>query len=171
MLKLTTAAALQTTDSRSPAWSDVEFLQNEIVAGSYTVFPVNPDCIVDGFGLDKGGHHPLCIKVALQAGQTAIAVNDNVRIHPPNATGVEFSPRSSLNVGTPGAGLVEPGYNPDGRVRHYRLNRLPPAGKVQLIHRGNIASVVFEGNLKRSVSILSFAAVYADGKADGIMKS
>ncbi len=109
-------------------------------------------------------------KMALPPRQASIAFIDNIRI-PPDADSVEFSPRSSLNVAAPGADLEEPGYNPGGRVQHYCFNRLPPAVKVQLINRGNIASAGLEGIWKGPGSMLNSLAVYAGGKADGRMKS
>jgi hypothetical protein len=111
------------------------------------------------------------IKVALQPELTAIAVIDNLRFTP-NADSVERSLRSSLKVEAPGADPYKRGYSTDARVRHYRFYRLRPAGKVQRIYRGNIASAVVEGVYNGPGSIPGAEAVYNDGKAkNGRLKS
>ena len=92
------------------------------------------------------------IKVALQPELTAIAVIGKVRLTS-NADSVECSLRGSLKVEAPGADPDRRWYSTDARVRHYRFNRLRPAGKVQRIYRGNIASAVVEGVLNGPGSI------------------
>lgn len=105
------------------------------------------------------------IKVALQPDLTAIAVIDNARFTP-GKDSVECTLRSSLKVEAPGADPDKRGHSTDARVRHYRVNRLRPAGKVQRIYRRNIASAVAEGVFNRPGSIPGAQAVYNVGKAE-----
>jgi len=105
-------------------------------------------------------HHELHVK--LQPEQARISVIDYVQF-PMNTDSAVFSLRSSLTVNAPGVELELLGDTAEGRVRHYRINRLPPDRKVQLYYQGNIASDGTKGTFDMPESVLSSGGVYLDG--------
>ena len=105
-------------------------------------------------------HHELHVK--LQPEQARISVRDNVQF-PMNTESAVFSLRSSLTVNAPGVELEMLGDTTEGRVRHYRINRLPADGKVQLHYQGNISSDGTKGTFDMPESVLSPDGVYLDG--------
>jgi len=105
-------------------------------------------------------HHELHVK--LQLAQARISVIDYVQF-PMNTGSTVFSLRSSLSVKAPGVELETLGNTADGRVRHYRINRLPPDGKVQLSYEGKITSEGTKGTFDMPESVLGSDGVYLDG--------
>ncbi len=105
-------------------------------------------------------HHELHVK--LQPEQARISVRDHVQF-PMNTENAVFSLRSSLTVKAPGLVLEMLGDTAEGRVRHYRINRLPADGKVQLHYQGNISSDGTKGTFDMPESVLSTDGVYLDG--------
>ncbi len=80
-----------------------------------------------------------------------------------NTGSAVFTLRSSLTVKAPGVELELLGDTAEGRVRHYRINRLPPDGKVQLNYEGDIASEGTKGSFDMPESVLRSDGVYLDG--------
>ena len=105
-------------------------------------------------------HHEL--HVQLQPEQARISVRDHVQF-PMNTESAVFSLRSSLAVNAPGVVLEMLGDTAEGRVRHYRINRLPADGKVQLHYQGNISSDGTKGTFDMPESVLNPDGVYLDG--------
>ena len=105
-------------------------------------------------------HHELHVK--LHPEQARISVRDHVQF-PMNTESAVFSLRSSLTVNAPGVVLEMLGDTTEGRVRHYRINRLPADGKVQLHYQGNISSDGTKGTFDMPESVLSTDGVYLDG--------
>ena len=105
-------------------------------------------------------HHELHVK--LQLAQARISVIDYVQF-PMNTGSTVFSLRSSLSVKAPGVELETLGNTADGRVRHYRINRLPPDGKVQLSYEGKITSEGTKGTFDMPEAVLGSDGVYLDG--------
>ncbi|UCB55448.1 MAG: hypothetical protein JSW45_02660, partial [Thiotrichales bacterium] len=96
-------------------------------------------------------HHDSRVQLRPQA--AGINVTDYVQ-RPPDTDSSVFSSRSSLNVRAHGADLETPGDSADKRMRRHRINRLPPDGKVQLKHAGNIASARVKGTFDMPQSVL-----------------
>jgi hypothetical protein len=71
-----------------------------------------------------------------------------------------YSLRSSSAVNPPGVVIDLPGDIAEVVARHYRLNRLPADGKVQLDCQGNISSVGTNGTFDMPESLLSRDGVY-----------
>jgi hypothetical protein len=105
-------------------------------------------------------HHELHVK--LQPAQGRISVIDYVQF-PMNTDSTVFSLRSSLSVKAPGVELESLGNTADSRMRHYRINRLPPDGKVQLSYEGKITSEGTKGTFDMPESVLGSDGVYLDG--------
>jgi len=105
-------------------------------------------------------HHELHVK--LQPEQARISVIDHVQF-PMNTDSAVFSLRSSLTVNAPGIELELLGDTAEGRVRHYRINRLPADRKVQLYYQGNISSDGTKGAFDMPESVMSLEGVYLDG--------
>ena len=105
-------------------------------------------------------HHELHVK--LQPEQARISVRDLVQF-PINTGSAVFSLRSSLTVNAPGVVLEMLDDTAEGRLRHYRINRLPADGKVQLNYQGNISSDGTKGTFDMPESVLSREGVYLDG--------
>ena len=82
-------------------------------------------------------HHDL--KVHLQPRSAPLTTTDVDQL-PANIDSAVFSLRSGPTANMSGAGLELPGYSANKRMRNYRINRLPPDGKVQLVYEGTIAS-------------------------------
>lgn len=105
-------------------------------------------------------HHELQVKLQLE--QARISVIDHVQF-PMNTDRAVFSLRSSLTVKAPGVELELLGDSAEGRLRHYRINRLPADGKVQLSYDGKITSGGTKGTFDMPESVLSPQGVYLDG--------
>ncbi len=105
-------------------------------------------------------HHELHVK--LQPEQARISVRDHVQF-PMNTDSAVFSLHSSLTVTATGVELEVLGDAAEGRMRHYRINRLPPDGKVQLYYQGNISSEGSKGAFDMPESVLGPDGVYLDG--------
>jgi len=105
-------------------------------------------------------HHELHVKLLPE--QARISVRDHVQF-PMNTESAVFSLRSSLTVNAPGAVIEMLGDTAEGRVRHYRINRLPADGKVQLYYQGNISSDGTKGTFDMPESVFSPDGVYLDG--------
>ena len=80
-----------------------------------------------------------------------------------NTDSTVFTLRSSLSVIAPGVELESLGNTADGRVSHYRINRLPPDRKVQLSYEGKITSEGTKGIFDMPESVLGSDGVYLDG--------
>ena len=85
-----------------------------------------------------------------------------------NTDSTVFSLRSSLSVKAHGVELETLDNSADGRVRHYRINRLPPDGKVQLSYEGKITSEGTKGTFDMPESVLGSDGVYLDGGSDWV---
>ena len=72
-----------------------------------------------------------------------------------NSESAVYSLRSSSAVNAPGVVIELPGDIAEGRVRHYRLNRLSADGKVQLDCQGNISAAGTNGAFDLSESVSS----------------
>ncbi|MCK4674894.1 MAG: hypothetical protein KAT61_03195, partial [Gammaproteobacteria bacterium] len=90
-----------------------------------------------------------------------ISVTDNIQL-PAGSNSAEFSLRNSLTVVASGAELILLGESSTGRLRHYRINRLPADGKVQLNYQGKIVSDRTEGPFDMPESVLNTENVYLD---------
>lgn len=105
-------------------------------------------------------HHEL--QVGLQPVDSKISVVDNIQL-PANIDSADFSLRSDLTVTASGLELVLLGESDAGRLRHYRLQRLPGDGKVQLNYAGRIPSGSTHGPFNMPESVLNTDGVYLDG--------
>ena len=104
-------------------------------------------------------HHDLHVR--LQPAESIIIVTDKVQL--PAGTGsIDFSLRNGLTVKANGAELTSLGQSRTGRLRHYRINRLPADGKVQLSYQGKIVSAGTEGAFDMPESVLNTDSVYLD---------
>jgi aminopeptidase N len=104
-------------------------------------------------------HHELHVK--LRPVENSISVTDNVQL-PTGTDIVEFSLRNGLTVKASGAELTLLGESETGRLRYYRINRLPADGKVQLSYQGKIVSGRTEGPFDMPESVLDTESVYLD---------
>ncbi|NOQ69836.1 MAG: hypothetical protein GQ573_07000 [Gammaproteobacteria bacterium] len=104
-------------------------------------------------------HHELHVR--LSPAEARISVTDNIQL-PAGSNSAEFSLRNSLTVVASGAELILLGESSTGRLRHYRINRLPADGKVQLNYQGKIVSDRTEGAFDMPESVLNTENVYLD---------
>ena len=107
-------------------------------------------------------HHELHVK--LHPVENSISVTDNIQL-PAGSDIVEFSLRNSLTVNASGVELILLGESETGRLRHYRINRLPADGKVQLNYQGKIVSGRTEGPFDMPESVLNTENVYLDNSS------
>ena len=105
-------------------------------------------------------HHEL--HVELQPLDARISVVDNIQL-PANSNSADFSLRSELTVKAAGLELVLLGESDAGRLRHYRIKRLPGDGKVQLNYAGKIISGSAHEPFNMPESVLNTDGVYLDG--------
>ena len=104
-------------------------------------------------------HHEL--HVTLRPVEASISVTDNIQL-PAGTDIAEFSLRNGLTVKASGVELILLGESETGRLRHYRINRLPADGKVQLNYQGKIVSGRTEGPFDMPESVLNTENVYLD---------
>ena len=104
-------------------------------------------------------HHELHVK--LHPVDASISVTDNVQL-PAGTNSAEFSLRNGLTVKASGVELTLLGESETGRLRHYRINRLPADGKVQLNYQGKIVSGRTEGLFDMPEAVLNTENVYLD---------
>ena len=107
-------------------------------------------------------HHEL--HVSLSPAESSIIVTDIVQL-PAGTNSAEFSLRNGLTVKASGAELTLLGTSAAGRLRHYRINRLPADGKVQLSYEGKIVSGQTKGPFDMPESVLSTENVYLDKRS------
>ena len=107
-------------------------------------------------------HHNLHVK--LRPVEASISVTDVVQL-PAGSDIVEFSLRNSLTVTASGVELSLLGESEDGRLRHYRINRLPADGKVQLSYKGRIVSGKIEKPFDMPDAVLNTENVYLDSRS------
>ncbi|MBT8128579.1 MAG: M1 family peptidase [Gammaproteobacteria bacterium] len=107
-------------------------------------------------------HHQL--QVTLIPAQSHISVVDDIQF-PANTRTAEFSLGSSLTLETPGIEHEILGVSSDGRSRHYRINRLPAQGKVQLVYQGNISTQGTRGPFDMPDALLGPEGVFLDGSS------
>lgn len=104
-------------------------------------------------------HHELHVK--LRPIDASISVTDTVQL-PAGTDSAEFSLRNSLTVKASGVELTLLGESEAGGLRHYRINRLPADGKVQLSYEGKIVSEKTVGPFDMPESALDTENVYLD---------
>ena len=104
-------------------------------------------------------HHQLHVK--LRPAENSISVSDSIQL-PAATVSTEFSLRDSLTVKAVGVELSLLGESDAGRLRHYRMNRLPADGKVQLNYEGKIVSEKTVGPFDMPESVLDTENVYLD---------
>lgn len=104
-------------------------------------------------------HHQL--KVQLNPTDAGISVTDIITF-PSGTDTAKFSLRNSLIVNAVGAELTELKSSDNGRMRHYRLNRLSANGKVQLNYEGIIIAHGIAGPFDMPESVLNAENVYLD---------
>lgn len=104
-------------------------------------------------------HHQLHVK--LHPTENSISVSDSIQL-PAATVSTEFSLRNGLTVKAVGVELTLLGESDAGRLRHYRINRLPADGKVQLSYEGKIVSEKTVGPFDMPESILDTENVYLD---------
>ena len=104
-------------------------------------------------------HHELHVK--LLPSENSISVSDTVQL-PAGTDIAEFSLRNSLTVKASGVELTLLGESETGRLRHYRINRLPADGKVQLNYQGKIVSGKTKGPFNMPDAVLNTENVYLD---------
>ena len=105
-------------------------------------------------------HHDLHVK--LLPAETSISVSDTIQF-PAGTDSTEFSLRNGLTVTAASVELTSAGESDAGRLRHYRINRLPADGKVQLSYEGKIVSDKTVGPFDMPESVLDADNVYLDG--------
>jgi aminopeptidase N len=105
-------------------------------------------------------HHQLHVK--LHPSASSISVSDTVQF-PAGTNSAEFSLRTGLTVKAARIELTSAGESDEGRLRHYRINRLPADGKVQLSYEGKIVSEKTVGPFDMPESVLDTDNVYLDG--------
>ncbi len=104
-------------------------------------------------------HHELHVK--LYPVENSISVTDNVQL-PAGTNSAEFSLRNGLTVKASGVELILLGEAKTGRLRHYRINRLPADGKVQLNYQGKIVSGRKQAPFDMPEAVLDTENVYLD---------
>ncbi len=107
-------------------------------------------------------HHKLYVK--LSPANASISVIDEVQL-PAGSDTAEFSLRNGLTVKASGVELTLLGKSEAGRLRHYRINRLPADGKVQLSYAGKIVSGKTKGTFDMPESVLDTENVYLDSRS------
>jgi hypothetical protein len=105
-------------------------------------------------------HHEL--RVELQPVDARISVVDNIQM-PANIDSADFSLRSDFMVKASGLELILLGESDAGRLRHYRIKRLPADGKVQLNYAGKIKSGRIQRPFNMPESVFNPEGVYLDG--------
>ena len=108
-------------------------------------------------------HHPIHhqLHVKLRPTENSINVSDSIQL-PAGTDSTEFSLRNGLTVKAVGVELSLLGESDAGRLRHYRINRLPADGKVQLSYEGKIVSEKTVGPFDMPESVLDTENVYLD---------
>ncbi len=104
-------------------------------------------------------HHQLHVK--LRPSENSISVIDSIQL-PAATVSTEFSLRTGLTVKAVGVELTLLGESDAGRLRHYRINRLPADGKVQISYEGKIVSEKTPGPFDMPESVLDTENVYLD---------
>jgi aminopeptidase N len=104
-------------------------------------------------------HHELHVR--LSPLENSIDVTDQVQL-PAGTSSAEFSLRKGLTVKASGLELILLGESETGRLRHYRINRLPADAKVQLSYQGKIVSGRTGGPFDMPESVLDTENVYLD---------
>ncbi len=104
-------------------------------------------------------HHQLHVK--LHPAENSISVSDSIQL-PAATVSTEFSLRNGLTVKAAGVELTLLGESDAGRLRHYRISRLPADGKVQLSYEGKIVSEKTSGPFDMPESVLDTENVYLD---------
>ncbi len=107
-------------------------------------------------------HHDLHVK--LRPIEASISVTATVQL-PAGSNTAEFSLRNGLTVKASGPELTLLGESEAGRLRHYRINRLPADGKVQLNYEGKIVSGEIEDPFGMPESVLNTENVYLDNRS------
>ena len=107
-------------------------------------------------------HHELHVK--LRPIDASISVTATVQL-PEGSNTAEFSLRNGLTVKAGGLELTLLGESEAGRLRHYRINRLPANGKVQLSYEGKIVSGEIEDPFGMPESLLNTENVYLDKRS------
>ena len=110
-------------------------------------------------------HHQL--QVRLIPAKSHISVVDVIQF-PANTKSAEFSLGGSLTLKTPGVEHEVLGESSDGHTRHYRINRLPAQGKVQLVYQGNISTQGTRGPFDMPDALLGPEGLYLDGSSHWI---
>lgn len=106
-------------------------------------------------------HHDLHVK--LQPADGSISVIDNIQF-PVGTVSAEFTLRKGLTVKADGVELSPIKQSSNSHLQHYRINRPPPDGKVQLSYEGKIVSAGTDGPFDMPESVLnSEEGVYLDG--------
>ena len=108
-------------------------------------------------------HHPIHhqLHVKLHPTENSISVNDSIQL-PAGTDSTEFSLRNGLTVKAVGVELSLLGESDTGHLRHYRINRLPPDGKLLLSYEGKIVSEKTVGPFDMPESILDTENIYLD---------
>ena len=107
-------------------------------------------------------HHNLHVR--LSPADASISVTDEVQL-PAGSNSAEFSLRNGLTVKASGVELILLGKSAAGRLRHYRINRLPADGKVQLSYEGKIVSGRTKGPFNMPEAVLNTESVYLDSRS------
>jgi len=108
-------------------------------------------------------HHELHVK--LRPADASISVSDSVQL-PAGTDTAEFSLRNGLTVKVTGAELSLLGESATGQLRHYRMNRLPADGMVQLSYEGKIDSGgIKEPPFDMPEAVLNTEYVYLDNSS------
>ena len=107
-------------------------------------------------------HHELHVK--LRPNDASISVTATVQL-PAGSNTAEFSLRNGLTVKAGGVELTLLGESEAGRLHHYRINRLPADGKVQLSYEGKIVSEKIEDPFGMPESVLNTENVYLDNRS------
>ena len=107
-------------------------------------------------------HHELHVK--LRPVEASISVTDTVQL-PAGTNVAEFSLRNGLTVKASGVELTLLGESEAGRLHHYRINRLPADGKVQLSYEGKIVAEKIESPFNMPESVLNTEYVYLDNRS------
>ena len=105
-------------------------------------------------------HHDLHVK--LQPADGSISVIDNIQF-PAGTVSAEFTLRKGLTVKADGVELSSIKQSSNSHLQHYRINRPPPDGKVQLSYEGKIVSAGTDGPFDMPESVLNMKeGVYLD---------
>jgi len=105
-------------------------------------------------------HHDLHVR--LQPADGSISVIDNIQF-PAGTVSAEFTLRKGLSVKADGVELSSIKQTGNSHLQHYRINRPPPDGKVQLSYEGKIVSAGTDGPFDMPESVLNTEeGVYLD---------